>query len=296
MQSLPGFQAGPPASGSAPWPPRPQAEHVPGLACAPTDWSSPGPALPSGRPPGLPAPAHSPPQTSPQTRWEPALVCGLFLLASPLLPFPPSQPPPPVQTLGSSHTLRPLPRASSAPGTRRFSKVKSCTEPGAGEQAWPTADCAQGGEEGQPRPPPLLDGSPHTAEHSATRGSEPAKPPLTEKGRWAWGMSPGDSRRGPLSAPALCCPRTEGTLLSDLLPVVEASHAPGPSEVSSNHLSTSGKQGFPHLAAQEGEVWTGFLWLKRRDCLVPFPCGSRHAFRDGHASSSLCLRLISRDL
>lgn len=262
--------------------------------------------LQTGAPQGLPCPLGDLLGCQPQRTARPGpahRLAGslLWFVAyscwqAPSYPFLPLSPHPPVQTLGSSHTLRPLPRASSAPGTRRFSKVKSCTEPGAGEQAWPTADCAQGGEEGQPRPPPLLDGSPHTAEHSATRGSEPAKPPLTEKGRWAWGMSPGDSRRGPLSAPALCCPRTEGTLLSDLLPVVEASHAPGPSEVSSNHLSTSGKQGFPHLAAQEGEVWTGFLWLKRRDCLVPFPCGSRHAFRDGHASSSLCLRLISRDL
>ena len=62
-------------------------------------------------------------------------------------------------------------------------------------------------------------------------------------------MSPGDSRLGSLSVPAPCCPRTEGALLNDLLLVVEANHAPGPSEVSSNHLSTSGKQGFPHLAA-----------------------------------------------
>ena len=63
--------------------------------------------------------------------------------------------------------------------------MKSCTEPGAGEQTRPMADCVQGGEEGKPRPPPLLDHSPHAAEHSATRGSEPAKRPLTEKGRWA---------------------------------------------------------------------------------------------------------------
>lgn len=194
--------------------------------------------LQTGAPQGLPCPLGDLLGCQPQPTARPG----------PAHRLPPSQPPPPVQTLGSSHTLGPLPRASSAPGTRRFSKVKSCTELGAGEQARPTADCVQGGEEGQPRPPPLLDRSPHAAEHSATRGSEPAKPPLTEKGRRAWGMSPGDSRRGPLSAPALCCPRTEGTLLSDLLLVVEASHAPGPSEVSSNHLSTW-EAGVPSLGS-----------------------------------------------
>eukprot|EP00070_Physeter_catodon_P022422 XP_023984416.1 uncharacterized protein LOC112066216 [Physeter catodon] len=74
----------------------------------------------------------------------------------------------------------PLPRASSAPGTRRFSKVKSCAEPGAGEQARPMAGCVQGGEEGKPRPPPLLDHGPHAAEPSATRGSDLRGPPHRE--------------------------------------------------------------------------------------------------------------------